>query len=62
MRKFVKTILLNTHKGMNILIIGATSGIGHELWKYYASEKNKVAVLGRRKAEIDSMIKNSTGY
>ena len=47
---------------MNILIIGATSGIGHELWKYYASEKNKVAILGRRKAEIDSMIKNSTGY
>lgn len=44
---------------MNIFIIGATSGIGHELWQYYSSQENRVAVVGRRKAEIDSMVKNS---
>ena len=44
---------------MNIFIIGATSGIGHELWQYYSSQGNRVAVVGRRKTEIDSMIRNS---
>lgn len=34
---------------MNVLIIGATSGIGHELWKLYAAGENNVIVLGRRK-------------
>ena len=41
---------------MNIFIIGATSGIGHELWNYYSSQGNNVAVIGRRKDEIDTMI------
>ncbi|MDE5783596.1 MAG: SDR family NAD(P)-dependent oxidoreductase [Prevotella sp.] len=45
---------------MNIFIIGATSGIGHELWQYYSSQGNRVAVVGRRKTEIDSMIRNSS--
>ncbi|MDE7089413.1 MAG: SDR family NAD(P)-dependent oxidoreductase [Prevotella sp.] len=45
---------------MNIYIIGATSGIGHELWQYYSSQGNRVAVVGRRKTEIDSMIRNSS--
>jgi short-subunit dehydrogenase len=27
---------------MNIIIIGATSGIGKELWKLYAKEDNHV--------------------
>lgn len=40
---------------MNILIIGATSGIGHQLWRYYVSRDNLVAVVGRRKAELDEM-------
>ncbi len=44
---------------MNIVIIGATSGIGHKLWQYYSSQGNKVAVLGRRKSEIDLMLKNA---
>ncbi len=44
---------------MNIVIIGATSGIGHKLWQYYSSQGNKVAVLGRRKSEIDSMLRNA---
>lgn len=41
---------------MNIFIIGATSGIGHELWNYYSSKGNNVAVIGRRKDVIDTMI------
>lgn len=54
-RKFV-TDNPKAHKGMNIFIIGATSGIGHKLWQYYSSKGNRIAVIGRRKAEIDSMI------
>ena len=41
---------------MNIFIIGATSGIGHELWNYYSSKGDNVAVIGRRKEEIDAMV------
>ena len=44
---------------MNILIIGATSGIGHNLWQHYSSKGCNVAVIGRRKEEIDSMIRES---
>ncbi|MCM1071595.1 MAG: SDR family NAD(P)-dependent oxidoreductase [Bacteroides sp.] len=33
---------------MNILIIGATSGIGYELWRHYAANGNMVAIAGRR--------------
>lgn len=31
---------------MNVLIIGATSGIGYELWKYYITQGNSVAITG----------------
>lgn len=41
---------------MNIFIIGATSGIGHALWEFYSLQGNNIAVIGRRKSEIDSMI------
>lgn len=34
---------------MNILIIGATSGIGRQLWQHYQSEGNRVAIIARRK-------------
>lgn len=51
---------------MNIVIIGATSGIGHELWRHYSTTGNMVAVVGRRKAEIEKMKLeapgNTTGY
>lgn len=44
---------------MNILIVGATSGIGHELWRHYAVQGNNVAVMGRRKAELDVMVRTA---
>ncbi len=40
---------------MKILIIGATSGIGHGLWKYYVANGNEVTVMGRRKELLDAM-------
>ncbi len=40
---------------MNILIIGATSGIGHGLWKHYAESGHHIAVMGRRKNLLDAM-------
>ena len=44
---------------MKVFIIGATSGIGHELWRHYVAQGDRVAVVGRRKTEIDSMIQNA---
>lgn len=44
---------------MNILIIGATSGIGHTLWKHYDSMGHCVIVIGRRKELLDNMGKES---
>lgn len=32
----------------NILIIGATSGIGHQLYEHYTNQGHKVCVIGRR--------------
>lgn len=43
---------------MNILIIGATSGIGHNLWKHYVSSGHNVIVVGRRKELLDDMARN----
>lgn len=40
---------------MNILIIGATSGIGKALYTYYVSCGNTVAVMGRRKEILDEL-------
>ncbi len=42
---------------MNIAIIGATSGIGRELWNIYATGSNKVAVIGRRSSMLEDMAK-----
>lgn len=42
---------------MNILIIGATSGIGKYLWKHYSSTGNMVSVMGRRSEELNEMTK-----
>ena len=40
---------------MNILIIGATSGIGRGLWDIYAENDNNVIVLGRRTSLLEEM-------
>ena len=40
---------------MNILIIGATSGIGNSLYSHYISCGNRVAIMGRRKNLLDSL-------
>lgn len=40
---------------MNILIVGATSGIGYKLWEHYVSMGHKVIVTGRRKELFDDM-------
>ena len=44
---------------MNILIIGATSGIGYELWKHYATTGNTVAITGRRDEILQRQIKDN---
>ena len=40
---------------MNILIIGATSGIGHALYSHYVSRGNNVAIMGRRKDILEKL-------
>lgn len=40
---------------MNILIIGATSGIGNFLYSHYVSCGNQVAIMGRRKNILDTL-------
>ncbi len=40
---------------MNIIIIGATSGIGYGLMKRYAVPGNRVGILGRRKAILKEL-------
>lgn len=40
---------------MNILIIGATSGIGKSLYSHYVSCSNQVAIMGRRKNILDEL-------
>lgn len=44
---------------MNILIIGATSGIGYELWKHYTMTGNSVAITGRRDEILQQQIKEN---
>lgn len=41
---------------MRILIIGASSGIGYELWKHYVTTDNVVAVIARRKQILNDMV------
>lgn len=40
---------------MNILIVGATSGIGKALYSHYISCGNNVAIMGRRKSILDEL-------
>ena len=47
---------------MNILIVGATSGIGYELWRNYAKDGNNVIVLGRRNDILEQMYEERRDY
>lgn len=40
---------------MNILIVGATSGIGKALWQHYVSLNHNVAIIGRRVELLNSI-------
>jgi len=40
---------------MNIVIIGATSGIGKALFEKYASENNRIGIIGRRAHLLDEL-------
>ena len=42
---------------MNIVIIGATSGIGRTLFKKYATNSNRIGIVGRRTHLIDELQK-----
>lgn len=44
-----------TKNDMNIIIIGATSGIGRGLLERYAASGDKVGILGRRKAILEEL-------
>ena len=48
---------------MNILIFGATSGIGRELAKQYVEKGNKLTITGRRQEKLDEIeAENPTKY
>ena len=40
---------------MNIIIIGATSGIGKALFEKYAIDGNRVGIVGRRTHMLDEL-------
>jgi len=40
---------------MNIIIIGATSGIGKALFEKYVSEGNRVGIVGRRSHLLEEL-------
>lgn len=40
---------------MNIIIVGATSGIGKALFEKYAAEENRVGIVGRRTHLLDEL-------
>lgn len=46
---------------MNILIIGATSGIGRALCEQYAASGEKLAVVGRRRQLLDALCEEHKG-
>ena len=43
---------------MNIVIIGATSGIGKALFEKYANENNRIGIIGRRAHLLDELHQN----
>jgi len=47
---------------MNILIVGATSGIGRALAENYAKEGHKIAITGRREEKLVELHKNNPNF
>ncbi|MDE6152975.1 MAG: SDR family NAD(P)-dependent oxidoreductase [Muribaculaceae bacterium] len=45
---------------MNVLIIGATSGIGKSLYCHYAARGCRIAIMGRRKQLLEDMSSNNS--
>jgi len=45
---------------MNIIIIGATSGIGKALFENYVTKDNIVAIVGRRTKLLEQLQKEHT--
>ena len=40
---------------MNIVIIGASSGIGKALFEKYSNENNRIGIIGRRAHLLDEL-------
>ena len=47
--------LCTQKRNMNIVIIGASSGIGKALFEKYASEDNRIGIVGRRANLLDNL-------
>ena len=47
---------------MNVIILGASSGIGRELAKLYIKENNKVAITGRRIQLLEELKKENNNF
>lgn len=50
-----KVINFASKRLMNIIIIGATSGIGKALFENYAMEGNRLGIVGRRSHLLDEL-------
>jgi len=59
----VNSIFTKIFVDMNILIFGATSGIGRAVAEKYAAQGHKVAITGRRQEKLDEIkAKNPEAY
>jgi short-subunit dehydrogenase involved in D-alanine esterification of teichoic acids len=47
---------------MNIIIIGATSGIGKALYEKYAIDGNRISIAGRRTHLLDELQQQHPEY
>ncbi len=47
---------------MNILIIGATSGIGKALFELYIKDKHRIGIVGRRSHLLDELCRQYPSY
>ncbi|MBR1464747.1 MAG: SDR family NAD(P)-dependent oxidoreductase [Bacteroidaceae bacterium] len=47
---------------MNIIIIGATSGIGKAIYEFYATKDNLIAIVGRRTHLLEKLRQNNPSH